>query len=123
MPKLARPSTALVGAFDGALPGRPGVERRLMFGMPAGFVHGTMFAGLFEESVVVRLPPDGLEELRALGGEPFEPMGRRMREYLVLPTAIVGDRAELGRWLERACLYAESIPPRPKRPPRRRGSG
>lgn len=54
--KLRKSSPALIERFDRSLPRDDAVQRRRMFGYPAGFVNGNMFAGLFEESVVVRVP-------------------------------------------------------------------
>ena len=54
------------------------------------------------------------------GASPFEPMpGRPMREYVVVPPAMVTDEGPLRAWLEKALAYARSLPPKP---PKSKGS-
>lgn len=109
------------GAFDAALPDDPRLERRKMFGFPAGFVGGNMFAGTYGESVVVKLPE--AERARALGqgASAFEPMpGRVMREYVVVPPAALADAAQLRGWVQRAFDYVATLPPKAKEKPRKK---
>jgi len=76
-----------------------------------------MFAGLHQESFIVRLS----EADRASAGErhgarAFEPMpGRPMREYVVLPEAVLADRRKLATYMRRALDYAGSLPPKVKK--------
>lgn len=50
------------------------------------------------------------------GGAPFEPMaGRVMKEYVVLPEAIIGKPATLGRWLRKSMAYTGALPPKQKK--------
>jgi hypothetical protein len=51
-----------------------------------------MFMGLYEDSLILRLAePDKAEFLGRYGGELFEPLpGRSMKEYVVVPPALVG---------------------------------
>lgn len=120
-----KPSPELVEQFDRALSAYPLAERRQMFGMPAAFLNGNMFAGLHEERMVVRLTPDRLREaFETSGAAPFEPMpGRPMREYAVVPPSAVTDPAELDRWLGMSFEYAASLEPKTKKPPARRKGG
>ena len=123
MPKFTRAPAALVAQFDEAIGRLDGVERRQMFGYPAAFAGGNMFAGLFRTSFIVRLSEADRAEASALGATPFEPMpGRPMREYVCLPEVILGQPKELAAWLERARAKAASLPakgstkkPSPKR--------
>ena len=106
----------LVAAFDAAIAGKPGVERRLMFGYPAAFVNGRLMSGLFEDQMMVRLSET--HHVKAIveeGGKPFAPGGRPMREYVVLPPRIVADKRKLGVWLNRAIAHVGTLPAkRPK---------
>ena len=113
-----KPSKDLVETFDRAVASFPSAERRLMFGMPAAFLNGNMFACLFGEGMVLRLPDAPRDELMAKeGGGPFEPMpGRRMREYALVPPHMSRDAAELDRWLARAFEYAQTLPPKVQKP-------
>jgi TfoX/Sxy family transcriptional regulator of competence genes len=103
----------LVETFHGALPDDPLVERRKMFGYPCAFVHGNMFAGLHQESMVLRLSE--AERAAMPGARPFEPLpGRVMREYVVVPTGILSSGPELRAWAGRALAYAASLPRKQK---------
>jgi TfoX/Sxy family transcriptional regulator of competence genes len=87
----------LVAAFDNAVPASPKITRRPMFGYASAFVNGNMFAGTFQDAIVVRLAEtDRAALLKVKGAAPFEPMGRPMKEYVVVPSAIVVKPKELG---------------------------
>jgi TfoX/Sxy family transcriptional regulator of competence genes len=115
---------ALVDLFDAVLPADPRIERRKMFGYPAAFVAGRLFSGLHQESFILKLPEPDRETLRAEhGAQAFEPRpGRRMREYVVLPAALLADRAALGSWLARSIEYTAAQGPKKTMPRRRRRS-
>jgi TfoX/Sxy family transcriptional regulator of competence genes len=107
-----------VERFHEAVAGIEGVEVRKMFGYPAAFIGGNLTAGLYQESVMVRLPEGEREDRLADGWSPFEPMpGRPMREYLTLPPEVTGDVAAMRHWIERAAAYVRTLPPKaPKQP-------
>ena len=90
----------------------PQAQVRKMFGYPAAFVNGNMLAGLFQDSMMLRLSASDLTDIREqAGAQPFEPMpGRVMREYVVVPNAILKSKAELRTWVGRAFAYASSLP-------------
>ncbi|MFN2520624.1 MAG: TfoX/Sxy family protein [Candidatus Limnocylindria bacterium] len=103
----------LVAKFDRAVPDDPRVTRKPMFGYPALFVNGNMFASTFQDKVVVRLGQADRAELESRGAQQFEPMaGRPMKEYVVVPPAIVAKPAELRGWVERARANAAGLPPK-----------
>ena len=110
---------SLIQTFAEALPEAPTVERRKMFGFPAAFAGGNMFAGLHGNDVMVRLPEDARATLLGLtGAHLFEPMaGRPMREYVVLPPAVVADHGVLREWLDRGFQYASAMAPKEKTKP------
>lgn len=112
--KMAKSSQALVDTFGAVFP--EGGERRQMFGFPCGFVNGNMFAGLFEESLLVRVNEADTEALLKLpGAHPFAPMGRPMRGYTCVPAAMHDDRAALRKWMGKALAHAASLPPKVKK--------
>lgn len=106
----------LVALFDEVAPTAPAVERRKMFGYPAAFVNGNMFAGLHGARLVLRLPEAALREFMALdGAAPFEPMpGRAMKGYAVAPPSLLADKAGLSAWLERCFEGAAALPAKQK---------
>ncbi|HLY67549.1 MAG TPA: TfoX/Sxy family protein [Chloroflexota bacterium] len=106
----------LIALFDEVCPTAAGVERRKMFGYPAVFTNGHMFAGLHGANVVLRLPDEPLAEFMAQGGTPFEPMpGRAMKGYAVAPEELLRDKPALSRWLERSFESAAKLPPKEKK--------
>jgi TfoX/Sxy family transcriptional regulator of competence genes len=115
---------ALVDLFERAVPRSRGVERRKMFGYPAAFLNGHLFAGLHQESFVVRLPEADRERAGVEHqARAFEPMpGRQMREYVVVPAPVLNDSRTLAAWLARSVRYARSLPPKRPRSPRRDGT-
>jgi TfoX/Sxy family transcriptional regulator of competence genes len=101
----------LVDTSEAVVPGPPAQQRK-MFGYPAAFVNSNMFMGLFAESMLIRLPEELRDSLLELpGAKVFEPMpGRAMREYVVLPPALIADRVKLSQWVAKSFEYARSLP-------------
>jgi TfoX/Sxy family transcriptional regulator of competence genes len=98
-------------------------EKRSMFGMPAYFIHGNLFAGVHGRNVMIRLALSDQDEINAQhpGVGRFEPMpGRPMKEYVTLPASLYDDPEEFDRWLRRAQSFAASLPPKEKKPPRKK---
>jgi TfoX/Sxy family transcriptional regulator of competence genes len=112
-------SPELIEFFDKVTAGLPG-QRKSMFGYPVYFAENNhMFVGLYEDSLWVRVSePDRAELLATVPGAAlFEPMpGRPMREYVVLPPAVLRDEATFERWLQRALEYVRSLPVKETKP-------
>lgn len=115
---MEKPTPAALEAFDFGFPDDSRAERRQMFGMPAGFVNGNMFYGVFHDGVVLRLPPAALAE--ALGQDgiaAFEPMpGRPWKAYVHALAPIWGASAELKAWALQALDHTAQLPPKVKKP-------
>jgi TfoX/Sxy family transcriptional regulator of competence genes len=93
----------------------PGVEVKPMFGQLGAFVNGNMFAGLFGSNVGVKLDDQGDAQLRELGGGPFGPEERPMGGYTTIP-----DDIEAQAWVERSAAYVATLPPKPKKKPKKK---
>lgn len=116
---MAKPTPAALSAFDAAYPDDdPRAERKKMFGMPAAFVNGNMFMGVFEDGLVLRLPEARRGELSELDDAgPFEPKpGSPWREYLHLGAALPVD--SLAQWASEALEHTAQLPPKLKKPRR-----
>ena len=101
--------------FDGPVDYRP------MFGCPAYFTGGNLFAGVWQETWMLRLSEDERAEITAAGGRPFEPMpGRQMKEYVALPESMISDPDAARAWVRKAAAYAASLPPKEKKPRKKR---
>jgi len=94
--------------FD-ELVGVAGAERGVMFGCPTYTLGGERYATLFQDRVVLRLPPADAARLIAEGGCPFEPIkGRRSKGRFVVPEAIAESDRSLRAWVRRAVRYAQA---------------
>ena len=107
----------IVDRFGAAVAAIEGLERRQMFGYPAGFIGGNMVTGLHQESWIVRLPEDARAERLEAGWSTFEPMaGRPMREYVAMAPSITADPDAAREWVERAATYVRTLPPKARKP-------
>jgi TfoX/Sxy family transcriptional regulator of competence genes len=99
----------LAAMFDAALPPAVDVERRKMFGCPAAFVNGNLFAGLHEDRLMIRLPSEA-------ANRPCVLMGRTMREYALFADALEMAPREMAAWIRRAYDFTRAMPPKPRKP-------
>ncbi len=118
MPKWQPAPEELVSFFSEALSLLPEAQLRKMFGYPAAFINGHMFAGLFQNDFFVRLSEvDRAVLLKKKGAQLFEPMpGRAMQEYVVMPESILNSETQVNQWLRRALDYASTLPPKTAKP-------
>ena len=128
MSKFTPAPDELVRSFEDAMKEFPAAEPRKVFGYPAAFVNGQMFAGLHQDHMILRLPEAArIKFLAEYKTGLFEPMpGRPMREYVLLGEGTVADEARLAGWLNEAFVYAASLPakePKPRAAKRSRGPG
>ena len=89
-----------------------------MFGTPAYFVNNNMFAGAWQDVIILRLSPADREEIQRVSDEvvPFEPKeGQRMREYVAVPEPFASDRQEFSKWVSRSYDFAKALPPKEKK--------
>ena len=86
-------------------------DRRFMFGSPPFFINGNMFAGVHEDTVILRLSDADRAGLFARHREavPFTPMGRPMKEYAALPESLCKNATVFNDFLERSFKYAASL--------------
>lgn len=105
----------LIETFETAVRLIPGVTQRKMFGYPAAFVNGYLFAGLFENRLILKLPAASRSELLKLpGAARFEPVpGRTMGEFVMVPPSFIDKPAWLKPWLATAYTYVNSFAPKP----------
>lgn len=104
--------TALKEDFTTLMATIDGVEHRNMFGYACCFFQGNMFTGLHEDNWIIRLGEDDRQQLDALGGVPFAPMGTPMREYMMLPQDILKHIEALSHWIHRSIQFVSTLPPK-----------
>ena len=72
-------------ALDSFLLDHPLVKPGKMYGHPAYYVEGKLFASLYMAGVCVKVPEITVKELlKRTEVFPFEPMGRKMREWILI---------------------------------------
>lgn len=111
---MPKPTAAALDTLEQALPDDARVVQKKMFGMPALFVNGNMFGGLFDDGITLRLPDARLAELRTIDGvSDFEPMeGRPWKEYAFVSATRWGGTRQLAGWMEEALLHTAQMPPK-----------
>jgi hypothetical protein len=109
-------SEELVRFLDDKMAGRK-AERRKMFGYPCYFINNNMCTGTFEEGLFLRLGNGGREKAMAQNDELsfFEPRGRKMGEYVVVPKEIRDDAVRFDRLLELSLEYVSKLPAKQKK--------
>jgi TfoX/Sxy family transcriptional regulator of competence genes len=124
MPKWEKSPEALVRLLERVLPEGSNIERRTMFGYPCAFVNGNMFAGLFGKQMFVRLPAEERPSLMAdQEAKPLEPMpGRPMKDYIVVPPALLTSERDLRALVARAMAFGASLAPKIKKAGGKRSS-
>ena len=95
----------------------PEAERKLVFGYPAYFLNGHMFAGTHQSDIILRLSDeDRADFLERTGAGLFYPMpGKPMKEYVVVPPAVYESEADFGQWLTRSRDYVLTLAPKEKK--------
>jgi TfoX/Sxy family transcriptional regulator of competence genes len=91
---------------------------RKMFGYPAYFIKGNMFAGLFGNNIFLRLSEEDLKRVQAIKEtiKPFEPMpGKPMKGYFSIPKDVYSDDALFAKLLTASVKYVSSIPAKKKK--------
>ena len=75
-----------------------------MFGHPAYYIGGKLFASLYMDGVCVKLPESRVKELlKKEGYRPFEPMGRKMKEWIMI------THTNSHNYLKERAIFEESI--------------
>lgn len=104
--------------FYRAVPNDPRIRTIRMFGGVCAMVNGNMFAGLWADSIIVRLPP--AERKRALeqGAREFDPMerGKPSPDMVVLWPEVMKSASEMRAWIDRGLAHAATLPPKTKKP-------
>ena len=91
----------------------PGTSERAMFGGLAFLVHGHMAVAAGSDGLLLRIPPERIEELAAHPHtDEFVMRERRMRGWLrVEPSGLATDE-DVERWARIGLEYAASLPPK-----------
>lgn len=109
---MRKPTPDALVSFDSAFPTDVRAVRKQMFGMPAGFVNGNMFMGVWDDGVLLRLDDDTLSSVRGLPGiGSFAPMeGRTWKDYALVSAGRWGEARELVEWARKALEHTAKMP-------------
>jgi TfoX/Sxy family transcriptional regulator of competence genes len=109
-------------AYDGILADRVrdvladevGVVEKRMFGGVAFLLNGNLACGLYQDSVLVRLPAEEAEvALAEPGVRAFDMVKQRpMRGWVLVGPDACAEDEDLDRWVRRGLAYAGSMPPK-----------
>lgn len=115
---IPRPSQETEELFRTLVPDAPGVQVKPMFANLGAFVNGNMFAGLFGDSIGVRLPDESVraELLAVEGAGHYGPAERPMGGYVSLPEEWKDDPDRLREWVGVALEQVGRMPPKEKKP-------
>lgn len=93
-----------------------GIEKRKMFGYPCAFVNGNMFFGVFENELFLRVGVDQKTDLIGKRGfTQLAPMGRPMKEYLVIPVEVRNNPSDLVNLVRQSLIFTSGLPPKIKK--------
>ena len=90
---------------------RKGIEEKKMFGGIGFLLNGNLLVGVWKDSLIARLGPEGGDEaLKEPHVSEFDITGRAMRGWvLVAPEGVEADD-ELSGWVQRAVKFVKTLP-------------
>lgn len=92
-----------------------------MFGGLCFTIAGNMACGVVNDDLMVRMAPEDAERAVAEDGvRPMDFTGRPMKGMVYVGAEQTADDARLASWVEEGVGFAASLPPKPKKPEKRR---
>jgi TfoX/Sxy family transcriptional regulator of competence genes len=89
------------------------VVEKKMFGGIGFLLHGNIAVGVWKDSLIARLGPEGERALAEEHVKPFDITGKAMKGWvLVQPDGIESDE-RLSGWIERAMEFVKGLPGKP----------
>lgn len=104
---------ALAQRVREALRRKPGISEKKMFGGIAFLLHGHMFVGISDHSLMARVGPTEYD--RALAMKHVREMdftGKPMRGYVFIDSKGVKDEKALKFWLQKCASFVSALPPK-----------
>ncbi len=90
---------------------RKNVEEKRMFGGVGFLLNGNLLVGVWKESLVVRLGPDGGEAaLLEPHVKRFNITGKPMRNWVLVEPEGVEEDDQLADWIQRAATFVGTLP-------------
>lgn len=90
---------------------RPGITERKMFGGLAFLVHGKMFVGIRNSSLMARVGPERHADALAMSNvRAMDFTGRPMKGYVYIDPPAIADERDLQAWVVWCAEYVASLP-------------
>ena len=104
-------SEALAKRVRQALARRKGIEEKKMFGGVGFLLNGNMLVGVWKDSLIVRLDPEGYDDalMEPHVGE-FNITGRTMKGWVLVAPEGVEDAGQVKAWIQRAVKFVGKLP-------------
>jgi TfoX/Sxy family transcriptional regulator of competence genes len=94
-----------------ALARKRAIQEKKMFGGIGFLLNGNLVAGVWKESLIVRLGPDeGEEALTEPHVKEFDITGRAMKGWVLVEPQGVEDDEQLRAWIQRAVKFVGKLP-------------
>jgi len=92
---------------------RTGLSEKKMFGGIAFLLNGNMCCGVNGETLIARLEPGATAQaLSEPHTRTFDLTGRPLKGWILVEPEGLMTEAKLGKWIQVATKYAESVPPK-----------
>ena len=102
---------SLAARIRDALARKKGVVEKKMFGGIGFLLHGNMLVGVWKNSLIVRLGPDGYDDaLLELHVKEFDITGRPMKGWVLVEPEGVEEEEELKAWIQMAVKFVGKLP-------------
>jgi TfoX/Sxy family transcriptional regulator of competence genes len=103
---------ALAERIRHALARKKNIEEKKMFGGIGFLLNGNMLVGVWKDSLIVRVGPDGYEDaLLEPHVKEFDITGKPMKGWvLVEPEGVEDDGRPLKTWIQRAVKFVGKLP-------------
>ena len=98
--------TAVIAAWQGT-------EAKKMFGGICHMIHGNMFAGVYQDFLILRLGEAGADRaLKLPFVRPLDITGKPLKGWVMVAREGWQSDVDLQAWLEKARAFALSLPPK-----------
>ncbi|HET6574081.1 MAG TPA: TfoX/Sxy family protein [Fimbriiglobus sp.] len=90
---------------------RKNVEEKKMFGGIGFLLNGNMLVGVWKDSLIARVGPDGYEDaLLEPHVKEFDITGRPMKGWVLVGQEGVEEDEQLSEWIQRALEFVGTLP-------------
>src|SRR5437763_8229396 len=102
---------SLAARIRDALARKRGIEEKKMFGGIGFLLNGNMLVGVWKNSLIVRVGPDGYEDaLLEPHVKEFDITGKRMKGWVLVEPEGVEDDEHLTNWIQQAVKFVGKLP-------------